>query len=108
MFLISFLRFQTLVVCINDLKPLLHHFNTFGKAQSETFAFWLEYCDMVFLLLEFIAAERDSDWTKHLELFQEMIVYDRAFDRYRYSVGGLFIYVICWNYQVTLISTNAL
>ena len=67
----------------------MQHFNTIAKSQSDTFAFWLEYMDMVFLLLEFIAAERDSDWEKHLELFQQMLIYDRAYDHYRYFSWGL-------------------
>ena len=44
---------------------------------------------MVFLLLDFLAAERDSDWNTHLETFQEMLFYDRAFDHYKYLSWGL-------------------
>ena len=39
---------------------------------------------MVFLLIEFLAAERDSKWMQHIEAFQQMICYDKAFNNYRY------------------------
>ena len=38
-----------------------------GRSKSETFQFWLEYCEMVYLLLDFLTAERESDWNMHLE-----------------------------------------
>ena len=60
-----------------------------GKSKNETFQFWLEYCNMVLLLLDFMAAERDSDWKIHLETFQEVIYDDRAFDHYKYFSWGL-------------------
>ena len=60
---------------------------------SETFQFWLEYCEMVFLLLNCIAAERDSKWLLHLETFAEMLLYDRAYDHYKYFNWGL-IYLL--------------
>ena len=56
---------------------------------SETFKFWLEYCNMVILLLNFIAAERNSNWLLHLETFAEMLAYDRAYDHYKYMSWGL-------------------
>lgn len=72
-----------------ELQPLLQHFNNIGRSNSEIFAFWLEYCQMVFLLLEFLTAERDSKWIQHIEAFQEMISYDAAFDNYRYFKWGV-------------------
>ena len=39
---------------------------------------------MVFLLLNFIAAEINSDWLLHLEIFVEMMTYDRAYDHNKY------------------------
>ena len=71
------------------LQPLMNHFNIIGKSMSETFEFWLEYCDMVFLLLDFIAAERESNWHLHLETFAKMLQYDRAYDHYKYFSWGL-------------------
>ena len=36
----------------------------------------------------FSAAERDADWNMHLETFQEMLWYDRAYDDYKYFTWG--------------------
>ena len=44
---------------------------------------------MVFLLLEFLAAERDSKWIQRIEAFQQMICHDAAFDNYRYFKWGI-------------------
>ena len=41
---------------------------------------------MVYLLLNFIAAERESNWPMHLETFCELLQYDHAFDHYKYFV----------------------
>ena len=75
------------------MDSLLQRFNEIGKTCSDTFAFWLEYCDMVTLLLDFLSAERDSDWNLHLETFQNMLNYDRAYDHYKYFLWGT-IYII--------------
>ena len=55
-----------------------------GVAQSEIFSFWLEYCQMVFLLLNFLVDERQPDWKLHLETFRQTLYYDRAHDHYKY------------------------
>ena len=60
-----------------------------GKSKNESFRLWLEYCNMVLLLLGFLAAERNFDWKIHLETFQEMTYYDRVFDHYKYVSWGL-------------------
>ena len=78
---------------IEDLEPLIKHFDTAGKCQSDNFKFWSEYLEMVDLLFNFLAAERDSDWKLHLETFQEMLAYDRAYDHYKYFQWGS-IYLI--------------
>lgn len=56
---------------------------------SETFKFRLEYCDMVFILLNFIVAQRNSDWSLHLKTFAEMLAYDRGYGHYKYINWGL-------------------
>jgi len=73
---------------IENLQPLINHFNTIGKCSSVTFKFWQEYCDMVELLLSFLASERDSNWQLHLETFQEMLAYNHAFNHYKYFLWG--------------------
>ena len=55
-----------------------------GVTQSRTFKFWLEYLEMVALLLNFIEAERDSNWNCHIECFKTMLPYDRIFDDKKY------------------------
>ena len=81
--------FEKLTSIFEELQSLLEHFNTIGKSNSETFAFWLEYCHMLFLLLEFLAAERDSKWIQHIEAFQQRICYDAAFHNYMYFKRGI-------------------
>ena len=73
---------------INSIQPLIDRFNRIGEATSETFAFWIEYLNMVKLLLNAISAERRADWNLHLETFREMLKYDRAFDHFKYFKWG--------------------
>ena len=42
---------------INGTESLLKHMNFLGKHGSEHFTVWLEYLDMVGLLLNFLSAE---------------------------------------------------
>ena len=42
---------------INGIEALLKHMNFLGKHGSENFSVWLEYLDMVGLLLNFLSAE---------------------------------------------------
>ena len=44
---------------------------------------------MVFLLLDSIAAERDSMWELHLQCFNQMLDYDRAYDHLKYFKLGI-------------------
>ena len=66
---------------------------------SETLKYWLKDCDMAFLLLNFIAAEKNSDWFRHLENFTEMLMYDTAYEHKKYMIWGLAFYMICMNSQ---------
>ena len=72
----------------NFYNFLVFVLNRIGGATSETFAFWMEYLDMVKLLLNAISAERSSDWNLHLKTFKEMPKYDRAFDHFKYFKWG--------------------
>ena len=42
-----------------------------------------------FLLLNFITTERSLYWSLYLETFSEMLVYDRAYDQWKYMRWGL-------------------
>ena len=76
---------------MQTLLALLEHFRMIGVAQSETFRFSLKYCQMVFLLLDFLAAEYQPNWNLHLETFRETLYYDCAYD-YKYFMWGI-IYI---------------
>ena len=53
---------EPLSIKLNKLKSaLLKHFSFLGKHGSENFTFWLEYLDMVSLLLDFFSAERNGN-----------------------------------------------
>ena len=65
----------------------------YGKSRSELFEFWDEYTNMVYILLEFLQAERNADWEAHLTASAAMIPYDHAFDHLQYFRWGL-VYLI--------------
>ena len=74
-----------------QLPGILKYFEEFktqGIAASRTFAFWVEYIDMVHLLLDFMESERDSIWKTHLETFRCMPPYHFAFDHFKYFMWG--------------------
>ena len=71
----------------------LEEFNALGISCSRTFGFWHEYLGMTFTLLDFMEAERESNWLVHLETFKAMLPYDKSFDHYKYLSWGL-IYLI--------------
>ena len=48
-------------------------FRLISTTKRDTFKFWLEYRDMVDLHLDFLAAERQSDWLLHLETFRDTL-----------------------------------
>ena len=77
---------------MHSIGNYLEQFNSEGSACSRTFAFWSEYLDMVSLLLDFIEAERDSNWKVHLEACRNMLPYDHSFDHFKYLTWGL-VYV---------------
>ena len=53
--------------------------------ESQTFAFWSTYIEMVQLLLLFIRATRTSDWNLHLSTLRSMIPWFFVTDRVNYS-----------------------
>ena len=74
---------QLVMSCLNDLhdilSPLISLFDEFSEIEglrSKTFQFWDRYLCMVSLLLDYVAAERDSRVDLHIESFAEMLVYD--------------------------------
>ena len=73
---------------LQKLDKIYDQFRSMGKECSQTFQFWDEYLDMVWLLLYFIHGDRDSNWNLHLETFVDMLPYDRAFDHLNYFNNG--------------------
>ena len=70
------------------LDLLWDQFQALGHQLSDSFTFWNEYISMVWLLLDFLHGERDSNWNLHLETFSAMLPYDRAYDHLNYFRWG--------------------
>ena len=73
---------------IEKISPLYIQFKEHGCKCSALFAFWNEYMEMVWSLLNFIHGDRDANWLLHLETFSAMLPYDRAFDHLNYFRWG--------------------
>jgi len=69
---------------IEKISPLYFQLKEQGCKCLALFAFWNEYMEMVWLLLNFIHGDRDANWLLHLETFNTMVPYDRAFDHLNY------------------------
>ena len=78
---------------LKQVEPYINSFNENGKESSRTFAYWLEYMDMLHVLLNFIESERDNIWQTHTETFRSMLSYYRSFDHNRYFKWGLVYFV---------------
>ena len=71
-----------------NMVELEQQFTTFrneARSKSHLFAFWDDYVAMVQLLLQFIRAERTSDWHLHLSATSAMTPHFFAMDRPNYS-----------------------
>ena len=77
----------------NIMKQFQEYLEIFGKSRSELFEFWDEYANMVYILLDYLQAERNADWEAHLTASAAMIPYDRPFDHLKYFRWGL-VYLI--------------
>ena len=78
---------------LEKLEPFIEKFIHEGSENSDTFAYWTEYLEMVKLLLTFVFADRQADWKVHLSCFSEMLRYNRGFDHNKYFRWGL-VYLI--------------
>ena len=86
---------QLVISRLNDLhdilSPLISLFDKFSEIEglrSKTFQFWDRYLCMVSLLLDYVAAERDSRVDLHIESFAEMLVYDFVCNHQNYARWG--------------------
>ena len=53
-----------------------------------TIRMWSTYMNMVEILLDFIRAERDGNWTLHLEAFAAMLPWLTIYDHTNYARWG--------------------
>ncbi|KAL8572752.1 hypothetical protein ACOMHN_030334 [Nucella lapillus] len=53
--------------------------------QFPTFSFWISYLDMADLLLNFVRATRDANWTLHIETAAKMVPWYFAHDHLNYA-----------------------
>lgn len=63
----------------------------FAKSEAEkkpTFALWLNYIQMVEVLLLFLRATRENDWDLHLSAVRSMLPWFFATDRVHYARYG--------------------
>ena len=64
---------ENLVDSCSAILPYINELNDIGRSHSETFLFWNTYLSMVELLLNYIAAERISNFSIHIESFCQML-----------------------------------
>ncbi|KAG1693201.1 hypothetical protein GQR58_007155 [Nymphon striatum] len=64
--------FSQLTIISGTIISMLKAFDD-EQVQRPQFAFWLVYMEMVFILLNFIRAEREGNWELHLESFKRMV-----------------------------------
>ena len=81
-------RLENLVDSWSAILPYIKEFNDIGRSHSETFLFWDTYLSMVELLLNYIAAERISSFSIHIESFCQMLPWDFAYDHTNYAHWG--------------------
>lgn len=60
---------------LSTLGIVMSQFTNEMKGKCRTFAFWNNLLDMVLLLLQYIRAERMSNWQLHLDCVTQMIPY---------------------------------
>jgi hypothetical protein len=68
---------------ISQVFELYQQFRQKDSGPLKTF--WISYLDMVGLLMEFIRATREGNWSLHLQSIKEMIPWFFAYDHTNYS-----------------------
>ena len=79
---------ENLVDSWSVILPYINEFNDIGRSHSKTFLFWDTYLSMVELLPNYIAAEKISNFSIHIESFCEMLPWDFAYDHTNYARWG--------------------
>ncbi len=75
----------TITEKISAREEDMQRFSIWGTTKSQTFLFWDNYIEMVFLLLQYIRAEREANWELHLATVAEMIPYFFICDHVNYA-----------------------
>ena len=70
---------------IHDLLTKLEIFTESKCKSCPTFAFWNSYLELVEILLLFIRATREGNWSLHLSSVRDMIPWYFAYDRVNYA-----------------------
>ena len=70
-----------------DVQRLLTKFAK-THCDNPNFRMWSTYMNMVEILLDFIRAERDGNWTLHLEAFAAMLPWVTIYDHTNYARWG--------------------
>ena len=66
---------------------LLEEFNI-KFAEQPNFKFWSTYLELVEILLDFIRANREGNWTLHLDSFEAMLPWMSLYDHVNYARWG--------------------
>lgn len=75
---------------VSLLYQILKEIDQFDESQKnkKTYKLWRQYMDMVFTLLAFIRADREGNWSLHLESFTKMLPLFHRYDHTNYARWG--------------------
>ena len=80
--------FEHLKATLCPVTQLLERFERNSRNRSDTYVFWDNYLEMVQLLLEYVASEREGDIKSHINAFADMLSYDFACNHLNYARWG--------------------
>lgn len=78
--------FQALTNVNATIFPIMEEFER--ELQMPQFQYWLNYMNMVSILLQFIRAEREGNWPLHLASFSRMLPWFALYNHTNYSRWG--------------------
>ena len=77
--------FEHLKVTLHPVTQILERFERNFRNRSDTYVFWDNYSEMVQLLLEYVASEREGDIKSHINAFADILSYDFACNHKNYA-----------------------
>ncbi|KAL9962372.1 hypothetical protein ACROYT_G031467 [Oculina patagonica] len=69
-------------------RELLPSFIAVKKEKNPNLQYWLQYMEMVRILLLFIRAQREGNWDLHLYAFHKMLPFSHRYDHTNYARWG--------------------